>query len=731
MFKKGTRIKNIRRKIETSDDESQDKTNIETEVKQTITKSLVEKKKKKESKKSLGLSFEDEEEEESTFQIKKSKASRRLATGRTLPTLDSTEKSNEDTTSSASYTAELLESLRANTPSMPANLKNSTMTDDEALLAEKFPTLMNAQIGSTGIPDANAIHAAKKKRELLRKGVHIVDQEDDFISLDSATENSRLIREEDEIGDDGGAEYERYVGEDLSLNKSTAKKQAKERRDGVREMIEVAQEDDEDEDDLARWEKDMIKNGGVRSQYNHAEKDPFKTPLDYKSAQIPLETTLPSMADVMLRLDVTSSQLTHSLDEEGTQIKNAEKNLKNANASTEDLDKEIERSSKRYNYFQELMGYVNDLGEMLDTKFPELTKLEEEAHALFFTKYEVVTERRWEDDLDDLSLFAILPQMEEVESEQVDEFGRVIEVKSSESSRQRRREERAARIRKRDMEDEDVAMWTDDDMQEEWVLQKEDRLETIRTQKIADLLSDVSDDFKPLRSVMDRFGAWKTEFYDDYQKAFGSLSLPGAFEFYVRCELVSWDPFEEAIDFDSMRWHSVLSDYGVIEGEDGHEDADVELLNKVVEKVLIKRLKGLLDILNPASTREMRHAAQAFEQVSYYVEKKENAYQDLISAVISSLERQLIRYADFIERVSLKTDIDEKAKLAKSRFFHRQCKYLKTLTFWRRYIPKDTLSVLGDMVMNRILAPLLRPRLDAQDSQLEAHGLELLARIQQ
>ncbi|KAI9018486.1 nineteen complex-related protein 2-domain-containing protein [Phycomyces nitens] len=729
MFKKGTRIKNIRRKIETSDDETQDEINIETQVKQTITKSLTEKKKKKEPKKSLGLSFEDEEEE-NAFQIKKSKASRRLATGRTLPGLDSADGSNEDNAPSASYTAELLESLRANTPSMPAGLKNSTMTDDEALLVEKFPNMMNAKIGSTGIPDANAIHAAKKKRELLRKGVHVVDQEDDFISLDSATENSRLIREEDDIGDDGTAEYEKYVGEDLTLNKTTAKKQAKERRDGVREMIEVAQEDDEDEDDLARWEKDMIKHGGVRSQYNQVEKDPFKTPLDYKPAQIPLETTLPSMADVMLKLDVTSSHLTHSLDEQNTQIKNAEKNLRNANASKEDLEKEIERSSKRYNYFQELMSYVNDLGEMLDAKFPELTKLEEEAHALFFTKYEVVTERRWEDDLDDLALFAILPHME-VEEEQVDEFGRVIEVKSSEASRQRRREERLGRIKKRDMEDEDAAMWTDDDMQEEWILQKEDRLETIRTQKIAELLSDVSDEFKPLRTVMDRFGAWKTEFYEDYQKAFGSLSLPGAFEFYVRCELVSWDPFEEAIDFDSMRWHSVLSDYGVIEGEDGHEDADVELLNKVVEKVLIKRLKGLLDTLNPASTREMRHAVQAFEQVSYYVEKKENAYQDLTSAVTSSLERQLIRYADFIERVSIKTDIDENAKLAKTRFFYRQCKYLKTLTLWRRYIPKDTLSVLGDMVMNRILAPLLRPRLDAHDNQLETHGLEMLARLQQ
>lgn len=138
------------------------------------------------------------------------------------------------------------------------------------------------------------------------------------------------------------------------------------------------------------------------------------------------------------------------------------------------------------------------------------------------------------------------------------------------------------------------------------------------------MLEDVGEEFESLEAVKSKFEAWKTRFYDDYNKAFGSLSLPGAFEFFVRCELVSWDPFSESTEFESMRWHTILSQYGIT---DHGDDADAELLSKIVEKVLIKKVKSMLDTLNIASTKEMRYAAQVVEQISYYVEKHDRAYQ--------------------------------------------------------------------------------------------------------
>ena len=78
------------------------------------------------------------------------------------------------------------------------------------------------------------------------------------------------------------------------------------------------------------------------------------------------------------------------------------------------------------------------------------------------------------------------------------------------------------------------------------------------------------------------------------------------------------------MDFDGMHWHSVLSEYGVSREQ---ADPDVEMLNKVVEKAIIKKVKSLLDTLDAASSRQMRCAAQTIEQITYYVDSEEKAYQ--------------------------------------------------------------------------------------------------------
>lgn len=141
------------------------------------------------------------------------------------------------------------------------------------------------------------------------------------------------------------------------------------------------------------------------------------------------------------------------------------------------------------------------------------------------------------------------------DASEVDEFGRVKELRNSEAARNRRRTERRQRIsRQADLVDlrgneaiKEQGLWTDDEMGEDFYVQKDSKLEMIQNVKMLDMLADVGEEFKSLRTVKDKFEAWKTQYYDDYQKAYGSLSLPGAFEFYVRCELVSWDPFSVSL----------------------------------------------------------------------------------------------------------------------------------------------------------------------------------------
>lgn len=188
--------------------------------------------------------------------------------------------------SASHYDAESLQKLRAETPSLPKSVK-STLQSDDALLHEKFPSTMNATIDGVGIPDAGAILAAKKKREQMRKGFNITEQDDGFISLNDTEEDksgSRLMREEDDIGDDGEAEFEKYVGDKVTLDKKMAKTQEKERREGVRELIEEAEEDNDNQsEDMERWEEDMMKFGGAKTQPVHH--DPYTPPANYRPAQ--------------------------------------------------------------------------------------------------------------------------------------------------------------------------------------------------------------------------------------------------------------------------------------------------------------------------------------------------------------------------------------------------------------------------------------------------------------
>ncbi|KAL7316435.1 hypothetical protein PS15m_005525 [Mucor circinelloides] len=732
MFKKTSRTKNIRRKVETTDDEP-------TEV--VIQKTVTSSKKKVKSKKSLNaLSFaqDDEEDDGEAFQIKKTKSSRALHVK--LPELEVEE---EQVKQHSSYDKDTLEKLRAGTPSLPASVRSS-LADDDALLHEKFPSTMNAKVTTGGIPDASAIIAAKKKREQMRKGFNITESDDGFIPLDDNDNDdedrtgSRLVREEDDIADDGEAEFEKYVGDKITLSKGNAKKQEKERREGVREMIEEAEDDDDQSEDMERWEEDMMKFGGAKAQSR--EFDPYSQPPNYRPAQVPEASALPTLTDVMRALDLSTTQVAESMQHYESNLQESLKTIENSAAIEDDLKKEIERGSKRYNYFQELAQYVNDLGEFLDAKFPDLEKLESQAHDIISTKTEIATSRRWQNNLDDLCQFTNVTadQLDEdmtEESEQVDEFGRVKELRNSASARQRRRLERQQRIEKQaglsELEGEDAikeqGLWTDDEMNEDYYEQKHDKLQQIQSNGIEELMADVSSEFSSLSTVKDKFEAWKLDYYDDYKKAYGSLSLPGAFEFYIRSELVSWDPFSDPMDFDSMQWHKVLSEYGVsVE----HEDPDVEMLNKVVEKSIIKKIKSMLDTLDAASSKQMRYGAQLMEQVSYYVDTDEKAYQDLAMDIVGTLEKQISRFVESIETAVPKSNLDTESTQAKHRFFWAHCKYLKTLLVWRRQIPKDQLDRLGNIVVDRIISPILKPESYPADLHLQNEALLLLSHLQ-
>lgn len=159
-------------------------------------------------------------------------------------------------------------------------------------------------------------------------------------------------------------------------------------------------------------------------------------------------TQIPALDEAMQHLDIVSNDLDQIIQEYDTQLTQMEQNKQNLQTAELDLGNDILRSSERYDYFQSLSSYVNDLGEFLDAKFPELEALEKEAHDLIAAKHDIIRKRRWEDDMDDLHEFADVP-------EKMDEDER---VQYQREGFQRRKEERQQRIAERqDLMDVDPA----------------------------------------------------------------------------------------------------------------------------------------------------------------------------------------------------------------------------------------------------------------------------------
>ncbi|KAG2172997.1 hypothetical protein INT44_006970 [Umbelopsis vinacea] len=715
MFKKAGKGKAIRRKVETDDVDEQPEAEIEESV---VKRTSLKKKKTPSSKKSLALSFNQEDEGEGeVFKIEKSNASKRLEGQRALhvPSLEPPEDINQINLT-PSYTNEMLQQLRNSTPSTPKAMVDAGLAqDDDALLvASKFPSTLGASLSSgSSIPDANAIHAAKKRRELMRQGIKI--QDDDFIALDEGEpENqSRLVREEDE-DDDAEDEYEKYVGDKLALGKKAQKQQEASRKAGVREMIEDAEEDDSELDELDRWEQEMIKFGGVRTK-KIDESESSEINRNYRPAPIPEQTAIPSLSDVLSRLSIVSSNLEESKQNHDKQLTQTLKDIENLKATRDVTESELERTGKRYNYFQELKAFVNDLAEFLDVKFPELEKVESQFYGLMNQRTKAVENRRWQDDLDDAELFSDVPATFTIAEDdgELDEFGRSSSSRNSEAAKRRRREERTSRHILRETSDDITGLSTDDELDQSYAREEREELDEIQRDKINAIIADVQDDFSSLLSVKNKFESWKTEFNDDYTKAYGGLSLPGAFEFYIRIELITWNPFLRPVDLDTMRWHTIISEYGVAneQEDDAMDDPDSTILNKVVEKTVCKKIKDMIPNLDVFSAAQMKSAKHAIEQVSYYVEDHEPAFKELATSALDHFSRTVTQYLNLVDAIHLHDgEPDDAAKKARNRLLKRMIKVYKNLRPWRRLITlADPHSSIFDDIHDKMLVKLVAP----------------------
>lgn len=198
----------------------------------------------------------------------------------------------------------------------------------------------------------------------------------------------------------------------------------------------------------------------------------------------------------------------------------------------------------------------------LFSQIPPLEKIEKDLLAIQKERYDIVTNRRYCDDSDDVSLFtgisvsttySLIPDEPTTTTSEpeVDEFGRTREDASAPRSAVRvaRRTARDRRIQSRPQpppnSDQTENDWTDDELESADSSDLADALSSLR-EDLVKIFADVKvDDFRnPDLGIKARFVEWRNKFGEEYSNAFGGLALVGVWEFWARVEMALWNPFE-------------------------------------------------------------------------------------------------------------------------------------------------------------------------------------------
>jgi len=184
-----------------------------------------------------------------------------------------------------------------------------------------------------------------------------------------------------------------------------------------------------------------------------------------------------------------------------------------------------------------------------------LERLEEEQISLLRERADMASNRRRQDDEDDLSSFlGTLPSTSSTESEEVDELGRTV-PKLDEA--QQRRERRVARTARRQLrssrrsrtgqredtkEEEEEGYSTDSSLAPADANAYNAALQSLSTRR-KEVLSDVrAEEFR--EPGKGRWSVWREKYSDSYIGAWGGLGVVGVWEFWMRLESVGWDCIE-------------------------------------------------------------------------------------------------------------------------------------------------------------------------------------------
>lgn len=505
----------------------------------------------------------------------------------------------------------------------------------------------------------------------------------------------------------------------LHLARSQKKLEASKRKDAMQELIADADEEDEE---TMEWEREQLRRGGPFTTSHEAS--PAKQV--YKPAAIPTSTAIPSLGPAMDRL---SQSLTAMATSHATNVKAAAALVderEQLDVRETELREMITKAEVKRSWFAAFKEWVESVATFLDEKFPKLEKLEDEYISVLKERSEMIAQRRQADDQDNLSLiFGSLSLLATPDqSEEVDDLGRVLLRSNPVTVRREREAARIARrlCRKRERETRAITMQldreegysTDSSLPPSDAMDYRSAMERIANDGHG-LLSDVhAAEFRnPSLGLAKWFGGWRRRFGDSYTGAWGGLGLVGAWEFWVRLEILGWNPFETSHTLDEFSWCASLHEYCGDKDEDLEPDTgpNDDLVSAMISTAVVPLICKIVEAgaLDPYSALDIRNMINLAEQVEASIGHDNPKFQMLLKSVYSVFERSVSASESLIAPfVALNHSVfDPDAIAARRRLLRHALKLLDTLIRWRKYT--DEKLGIGDLCvrhMNNIVLPI-------------------------
>ncbi|PIL22749.1 hypothetical protein GSI_15442 [Ganoderma sinense ZZ0214-1] len=747
MFKRNKPKHSQRARISTPDPDAppahEEKGGEEAEESPIAIAAKLKKKTKTRTKPKTTLSFGGEEEDEGeAFKLKKGVLSKKLTLSKSAGVAP-TELDIPQLSTGPTYDAAHLSQLKASTPSarppQPTDSYDAdvSMDVDSPAQLSALSAIADDQ-GETAIPSASSILAAKQKRERIRSN----KGGDDYISLSLSKRDdfsqgphpeSRLMREDDELGD-AADEFAEYTSaqERVALGKKSRKQEAQKRRAEMNEMIVDAEEEDEE---TKEWEQEQLRRGGLREE----SVEPAAKPM-YKAAPIPPVTPIPTMGAAIARLTQSMSELTTSHAQHSASLSKLGEEQRLLEQRETEMRDMIAKAEEKRSWFSAFREWMESVATFLDEKYPPLEKLEEEHISLMKERAEMIAQRRRAEDTDDLALFLGTPPSLQPQAEEVDDLGRTIPSANSPAARANRASARdARRVRRRAANqqrkaEEEQGYSTDASLPPG----DADDYRTAMGRLLADakdIMADVkAEEFKdPSVGLAKWFGEWRTKFADIYTGAWGGLGMVGAWEFWVRLEVLGWNPLERPRSLDSFGWYGSLYQYSR-PAEDDEEDEpelgpDGDLVSAMITTALIPRLCRIIEGggLDPYSAKDIRRLVDLAEEIEVSVDKQNQKFELFLKSVYTVFDAAVteteMALTPFLELNQPR--FDPQAIPARRRFLTRRHKLLRNILQWRKYAG-DRYG-LGNLA-TRLVASSMLP---VAESGWEVGGEDIMRKVAQ